>query len=135
MTPIEVARIFIEKINAHTPDGLYELMTEDHTFIDGSGAVTKGRKVMREAWQAYFSMMPDYLIAIEHIFTSGNIVGIFGKASGTYTCDGKLKRENKWQVPASWLAVIHDEKVAHWQVYVDNDSVRQIVAKEQERSH
>ena len=67
MTPTEVTRAFIEKINAHTLDGLYELMTEDHTFVDGGGDVTKGRKAMRDAWQGYFSMMPDYLITVEYI--------------------------------------------------------------------
>jgi ketosteroid isomerase-like protein len=133
MTPTEVTRAFIEKINAHTLDGLYELMTEDHTFVDGGGDITQGRKAMRDAWQGYFSMMPDYLITAEHILAVGNIVGIFGKASGTYTSDGQLKRENKWQVPAAWLAIIRDGKVVHWQVYADNDSVRRIIAKEQEQ--
>jgi len=134
MTSIEVTTAFIGMINAHSLDGLYELMTEDHTFVDGEGTVTQGRKTMGDAWLIYFSMMPDYLIIAERILAQKNIVGIFGKASGTYTSDGKVKPENKWQVPASWLAVIRDDKVAHWQVYADNDTVRRIIAKEQEYS-
>jgi ketosteroid isomerase-like protein len=132
MTPTEVARAFIDKINAHLLDDLYELMTEDHTFVDDGGDVTQGRKAMREAWQGYFSMMPDYLITPEHVLAVGNTVGVFGKASGTYTSDGRFKRENRWQVPAAWLAIIRDGRVAHWQVYADNDSVSRIIAKEQE---
>jgi len=81
MTPIEVTRAFIEKINAHTLDGIYDLMTEDHIFVDGGGAVTRGRKAMRAAWQGYFSMMPDHLITPEHVLAVGNTVGVFGKAS------------------------------------------------------
>jgi uncharacterized protein (TIGR02246 family) len=133
MTPTEVTRAFIEKINAHSLEGLHELMTEDHTFVDGGGDVTQGRKAMREAWQGYFSMMPDYLITPEHILAVENIVGVFGKARGTYTSDGRLKRENRWQVPAAWLAIIRDGRVAHWQVYADNDSVRRIIEREQQR--
>jgi ketosteroid isomerase-like protein len=133
MTPVEAARAFIEKINAHTLDGLYELMTEDHTFVDGGGDVTRGRNAMRDAWQGYFRMMPDYVVTAEHILSAGNTVGIFGKASGTYTSDGRLKRENSWEVPAAWLAIIRDGKIAHWQVYVDSDSVSRIIAKEQAR--
>lgn len=133
MTPAEVTRAFIEKINAHTLDGVSELMTEDHIFVDGGGAVTNGRKAMRDAWQGYFSMMPDHLITPEHVLAVGNTVGVFGKASGTYTSDGRFKRENRWQVPAAWLAIIRDGKVAHWQVYADNDAVSKIIAKEQER--
>jgi ketosteroid isomerase-like protein len=132
MTPTEVTRAFIEKINAHSIEGLHELMTEDHTYVDGGGDVTQGRKAMRAAWQGYFSMMPDYLITPEHFLAVENIVGIFGNASGTYTSNGQLKPENSWQVPAAWLAIIRDGKVVHWQVYVDSDSVSRIIAKEQQ---
>jgi ketosteroid isomerase-like protein len=131
MTAIEVTRAFIENINSHTLDGLYELMTEDHVFVDGGGGVTQGRKAMRKAWQGYFSMMPDYSITVEHLLTAGYVAGIFGMANGTYTSDGRLKPENRWEVPAAWLAIIRNGKVAHWQVYVDSDSVSRIIAKEQ----
>ena len=133
MSPTEVARTFIEKINQHTLDCLYELMTEDHVFVDGGGAVTKGRRAMRDAWQAYFSMMPDYTIAVDQVLSAGNVVGIFGHACGTYIGKGQLKPENSWQVPAAWLAIIRDGKVAHWQVYADNDSVSKIIEREQTR--
>ena len=134
MTPTEVVQAFIEKINDHSVNGIDELMTEDHIFIDGGGAMIQGRKGMRDAWHGYFSMMPDYLITTDHILEVGNIVGVFGKASGTYTSDGQLKSENRWQVPAAWLAIVRKGKIAHWQVYTDSDSVSRIVAREEEKS-
>lgn len=130
MKPILTVRAFIERINAHDLDGLCRLMTEDHTFVDGGGGVVRGCKNMRQAWRDYFSMMPDYFIRVEHMLAEKNIVGIFGEASGTYTRSGQLKPENHWQVTAAWLAILSNGKVAHWQVYADNDSVSQIIARE-----
>lgn len=37
MTVSEVARKFVEKINAHDTEGLVSLMTADHVFIDSLG--------------------------------------------------------------------------------------------------
>jgi hypothetical protein len=39
MTPLQVTKAFIERINAHDVEGLYELMSEDHVFINSDGFV------------------------------------------------------------------------------------------------
>jgi ketosteroid isomerase-like protein len=39
---------FNEKINQRDLKGLTELMTDDHTFIDNFGEVTKGKDAMKE---------------------------------------------------------------------------------------
>jgi ketosteroid isomerase-like protein len=46
-----IALKFNEKINLQDLEGLAELMTEDHTFIDNSGEITKGKDVMKEGWR------------------------------------------------------------------------------------
>ena len=38
----ETVRRFIELINAHYVDGLYNLMIEDHKFVDALGEVVQG---------------------------------------------------------------------------------------------
>lgn len=130
MTPIEVVRAFAERISADDADGLCDLMTEDHVFIDAMDTTVQGREVMRKGWRGYFAMVPDYSIQIEQIFSAGDTVGAFGRAGGTYSSDGTLKPENRWEVPAAWLAVVRDEKVALWRVYTDNEPIRQIMARE-----
>lgn len=132
MTAIEVARAFIEKINAQDADGLFKLMSEDHRFVDGLGYSVRSREVMRRGWQGYFAMVPDYWIECERILSEGDVVAMFGRAGGTYTTDGKLKPENKWEIPAAWQAVIRNNRVAEWRVYADNDPIRQIMAREKE---
>jgi len=49
---------FNEKINQRDLEGLAELMTDDHTFIDNSGEVTKGKDAMKEDWREFFESYP-----------------------------------------------------------------------------
>lgn len=57
---------FNEKINQRDLEGLTELTADDHTFIDNSGQVTKGKDAMKEGWNEFFRNYPDY----RNIFTS-----------------------------------------------------------------
>jgi ketosteroid isomerase-like protein len=132
MTPQEVVKAFIERINAHDVEGMYELMSEDHAFIDSDGFAHEGRDMMRKAWQDYFTMMPDYWIECDQILSEGEVIAVFGKAGGTYTRDGELKVENMWEVPAAWRAVVRGDKVSEWRIYVDVEPIRQIMARESE---
>jgi hypothetical protein len=134
MTPMDVAVEFIDKINAHELEGLCDLMTDEHLFIDGLGNIQRGREVMRNGWKSYFTMVPDYWIKVERMIENENVVGIFGTAGGTYTRDGHLDPRNQWEVPAAWQAVIQSDRVAVWQVYADNDPIRTIMAKVSEEN-
>lgn len=125
----EVVLKFIREINAHNIDGLCALMSEDHRFIDALGSVVQGREQMRKGWIGYFGMVPDYRIICEEIIERGNSVAAFGTAGGTYSPDGVLMDENKWNVPAAWRARVVDGLVSEWRVYTDNEPIRQLMAK------
>jgi hypothetical protein len=49
---------FNEKINLQDLEGLTELMTEDHTFINSEGETTKGKNAMKEGWNQFFKKIP-----------------------------------------------------------------------------
>lgn len=127
--PRQVVERFVAAINEHDVDELWRLMTKDHIFTDGGGQKVVRRDVTRDAWVAYFDMMPDYHVTIEQVFCSGEAVGLFGRASGTYAMKGQLKPENRWEMPAAWRAVVQGPCVAQWQVYADSEPVRAIMAK------
>jgi len=127
MNPLEVVQAFVDRINAQDVEGLCALMTENHTFIDGGGAVYSGRETMKKGWQDYFVIIPNYWIKIEMMFHRDNVVGFFGKSGGTYAPGGQIEPKNSWMVPAAWRAVIHEDKVLTWQVYADNEQLRQIM--------
>ncbi|MEW6410838.1 MAG: nuclear transport factor 2 family protein [Candidatus Zixiibacteriota bacterium] len=130
MTPKQVALRFAEAISKRDVDALYDLMTDDHTFIDGMGEQISGKERMRDGWRGYYTMVPDYAIEVTESFESGNIVAMLGEAFGTFTTDGNLKKENFWKVPAAWRAVIDGDKIRQWQVYADNEPIRIIMRRE-----
>ena len=126
----KIANKFIEAINRHDIEAIGELMSEDHTFVDSGGDVYKGNEQMRQGWADYFRMFPDYEIEAPEFVVSGDTVILLGRASGTYTTDGKLRPENHWEIPAAWKAVVVDEKIKLWQVFADNTPVADIMKKE-----
>ena len=75
---MKAAITFVERINACDAEGLCELTTEDHRFVDSTGAAHVGRERMRVAWLQYFAMFPDYWIAISTIFSSGEPAALLG---------------------------------------------------------
>jgi len=126
----DVARKFVAAINRHDVDAIFDMMTEDHRFIDGMGSVIKGSEEMKKGWNGYFSMVPDYSIDIDEIFVLGNSVVLLGLASGTYSSDGTLKQDNYWKTPAAWRALVSGDKIREWQVFADNEPLREIMRKE-----
>lgn len=129
MKPSEIVLAFVERINAHDVDGVCSLMEEEHVFIDGLGVSVTGRDAMRRAWQHYFAMVPDYWIRVERQLQQGATVGLFGRAGGTFTADGRLDGANRWEVPAAWQAVVGETGIAVWQVFADNEPIRQIMTR------
>jgi ketosteroid isomerase-like protein len=125
--PIAVVLDFMERVNSGDVDSICAAMTSDHVFVDALGARFVSRETMRTGWRMYHQMIPDYKVSHEEIFANGETVAVFGTARGTVAEDGKLKKENFWEIPASWKAIVRDGLVAHWQVYADNYQVRKLM--------
>lgn len=124
---VEVVKAFVRAINRHDVERLASLMTEDHVFLDGVGGEVHGREAMREAWERYFELFPDYELEIEDALRRDEVVGLFGVARGTYAGDGESRPENRWEVPAAWRAATRGRRVARWSVFADNEPVRRLV--------
>ena len=121
----EIAQKFVKAINAHDTDGLAKLMSSDHVFIDSLGNRFPA-SAMRSGWQEYFTMVPDYWIRVDQIVPAGNVIILCGKAGGTFVPKGgMMKRENKWETPAVWRALVKQGRVAEWRVYCDNEPIRE----------
>lgn len=122
-----VAQAFIRAINRQDVDRLAELMSPNHRFIDSLGNLVEGRERMRENWAAYFHIVPDYAVAIEEYYPADPVVIMLGMAAGTWTPDGKLRPENRWQMPIAIRALIEDGLIAEWRVYADNEPIRKVM--------
>ncbi len=128
MTPVEVVLQFVDAINAKDLPSIADLMTTDHRFTDSLGAVLAGVEKMRQAWEAYFRMVPDYWIEARDIFGDGQVAVRLGTAQGTYTSDGILRSENVWSTPGAWRALVRGDRIAERQVFADNEPIRRRMA-------
>ena len=123
--PLTIALRFVERINAHDVDGLSSLMTGDHRFIDSLGTVHAGRAALRDAWRSYFAMVPDYQVVVTHRFANDSEVVLVGQARGSYAHSGTPQADTAWTTPAAWRASIKAGLVCEWQVYADNEPLRE----------
>jgi len=120
---------FIDAINSSDVEGIIDLMTDDHAFIDSQGNKTTGKDKLKQAWTGYFGLFPDYRIEIKETLEKGSLICILGFASGTYKNLHDENNSNHWRIPAAWTAIIKDNKVLSWQVYADNLIVMDIINK------
>lgn len=87
----------------------------------------EGRKNLRPAWAAYFRMVPDYEAAVEETFSNGPSVVMLGVARGTFTRDGNLRPENRWQTPLAVRARVEEGLLAEWRIFADNEPMRRLM--------
>ena len=111
----ETILAFIDRINAHDVDGLADLMSDDHTFIDAHSNQVSGKEQMTAGWRGYFEWFPDYFIEVTDVFENGEMFGMFGFAGGSF----KGNADASWRLPAAWKAIVRDGRVAVWQVIAD----------------
>lgn len=123
---LKTAIAFIEYINDQDTNGLVSLMSEDHKFIDSMGMVINGKEEMRKAWEGFFDWFPDYEIKIMNTLLTDDSVGFYGIAKGTFDSD-EISDKDKFEVPAAWRAKIKDNLITEWQVFADNQMVRDIL--------
>ncbi len=120
MTSREIVRVFIDRINAHDVEGLGEMMSDDHRFLDAHGNEVVGKQKMIAGWRGYFEWFPDYYLEVNEIFEgetseAGQAFALLGFAGGSF----KGKPDRSWRLPAAWKALVKGDHVALWQVFAD----------------
>ena len=113
--PKLIALQFNECINNQDVDGLAELMTEDHTFIDREGKTGHTKQFMTRGWAEFFRMFPKYRNTFMRIQSKDNRVCIAGSAYWS---------EEQPYDPVIWTATIVEDRVQEWQVHADTEANR-----------
>ena len=125
MTDKQTIFAFIDRINSHDVDGLGELMSDDHTFIDAHGNQVSGKEKMTAGWRGYFEWFPDYRIEVTDIFENDNAFALFGFAGASF----KNNQTESWRLPAAWKAIVKDSRVTLWQVFADTKIPFEIIER------
>jgi ketosteroid isomerase-like protein len=131
MTNKETVNNFIKAINEHDVEQIYNLMSDDHIFIDGYGDKYSGREEMKEGWANYYKLFSDYYIEITDYTENETIIGLFGYAGGTYKNIKDKSNSNYWRTTAAWKAIVENRKVKYWQVFCDYNRLLAIIDKNQ----
>lgn len=132
MSTINVVKSFVKAVNDHNVERLYDLMSEDHIFIDGYGNSYKGRMEMKEGWINYYKLFPDYNIEITEYTENETMIGLFGYAEGTYKKIKNDSNDNHWRTPAAWKAIVENKKIKLWQVFCDYSKLLEMIARNQQ---
>jgi ketosteroid isomerase-like protein len=128
---IRIVQTFNNAINEGNVELLSNLMTEDHTFIDASGAAHSGAKEMTEGWKDFLRLFPDYKNNFEKMLQDGNLVVALGTASGTYNGNRGLVPDNHIEWTAAWKAIVENDKIKLWQVFTDWTEAMKIIEEDQ----
>ena len=120
---------FVKAINDHNVNEIVNQMSEDHIFIDGQDNKSVGKKGMKEAWEGYYELFPDYQIEISDITENESVIGLFGYVKATYKKLTNELNSNFWRISASWKAIVENKKIKHWQVYCDYSELFKIIDK------
>jgi len=113
--PKLVVMQFNQCINNRALEGLADLMTADHTFIDNSDDVHRSKEANIRSWGEFFELYPDYRNHFSIVESRANLVLAIGHSTCSYDpLDG----------PALWTAKVEGERVAEWRVYFDTTENR-----------
>lgn len=123
---INLVLSFINAINNHDVHAIVDHISEDHMFRDSIGINVTGIEDMKEAWESCFMLFPDYKINYEDLICGTDEIAVYGIASGTVNIGNRIDEHNHWAIPATWKAVIKNNKIAEWRVYADIDPIRKI---------
>jgi len=127
MQPAETVLEFVDAVNHQHIDKMIGMMTPDHLFTDSLGNQIPGRRAMRDAWLAYFGMVPNYKITIEETFINGRIVLGVGSARGNCAFSDHISEENAFVISGAWRAVVERDRIREWQVFADNKPLRDLI--------
>ena len=114
--PAAVVSRFNDCINRRDPDGLSDVMSDDHTFVDTAGTRIAGRTDCISAWRDFFAAFPDYRNLFATVSTRTD------PATGTdvVTVVGRsVCAEPALSGPALWTAAVRHGRVAEWRVHDD----------------
>jgi hypothetical protein len=118
--PKDVAMHFHDCINNADIEGLSELMTDDHIFIDIVNTKIEGKSnVISIAWTPFFRFFSNYRNVIEKVSVKNKTVIMHGYS----VCSDE--RLNNLHVV--WVAEVVDNKVSLWNIYSDNEDNRNLL--------
>lgn len=115
--PKSIVLKFNECIGNADIEGLVDLMTDDHVFIDMADAHIEGKRNNRKmAWEPFFHLFPGYHNVFDKIIVKGSTVVLQGYSVCFH--------ESLDNLHAIWIAEVVGDKVSLWHIFPDTEENR-----------
>jgi hypothetical protein len=119
--PVNVAIMYVERMNRRDFAGMLELAAADFRSVNERGEVSPGREENVVGFCKYVAQNPDFQIHIADIYVSGDTVTIAGRPSGS--CAGPSK-DVEIRRTHLYVCVVRDGLVAEFRHRDDTDEER-----------
>ena len=107
-----IALQFNNCINTQDLEGLVNLMTDDHVFIDSVNNKVVGKQDNKLNWAKFFKLFPVYRNVFEIVTLQGSTVIMLGYS----LCSDEVLNN----VRSIWTAKVENNKLKEWRVYTDS---------------
>jgi len=123
---MDIAREVIKAWNAHDPDGVARLVSNDYVSeSDTLPAPLRGPEAVRQVVQMYLHAFPDLHFEIEQVFSSGNYVTLRWRATGTHRGElmGIAPTNRPAETHGCTVEEVRDGKIVREWAYWDTGSL------------
>ena len=121
MPPVAAVVNFIDGINRGDVDRLATLMADDHRLQAFDESPLEGKTANIEAWTAYTSSFPEYVIYPRRVVTRNADVVVLGHTTGSHL---GLSDEEEGTLTLLWRARVEDGRLTLWQLIADTPARR-----------
>jgi hypothetical protein len=112
---------FIDGINRGDVDHLAALMADHHRLHVFDEPPLEGKQANIDAWRAYTSAYPEYVIYPDRIVTRKTEVVVLGHTTGSHL---DLPDEQESGLTLLWRAIVTDGRLNLWQLITDTPDRR-----------
>jgi hypothetical protein len=121
LPPVATVLSFIDAINQSDVARLATLMTTDHRLQVLEEEPLGGRAANVNAWRAYATTFPDYVIYPHRIVARESDVIVLGHTTGSHL---DLSDDDESAITVIWRAEVDGGRLTLWQIIEDSPAQR-----------
>jgi hypothetical protein len=121
MPPVAAVISFIDGINRGDVDHLAALLADHHRLHVFDEPPLEGRSASIDAWRAYTSSYPEYVIYPDRVVARSAEVVVLGHTTGSHL---DLADEQESGLTLLWRAIVTEGRLNLWQLMTDTPGRR-----------
>lgn len=129
-SPDDLATAFVGALNGRDPDVVFDLLTDDATYVTPRGAVVTGSAMVNKFMCASWGTFPDGHLTEVRRFRDGSTVVVQARQSGTNTgpigwANGAAATGRSVDIDQCYVLEVRDDRVCAVHLYMDRLTVNE----------